>query len=305
MADSMGIDSNPMMVHRCCPLCGADRPEPYLTAHDVVFRFAGVFHIVRCAVCGMFYTNPQVTPQKLLQFYPHIYTAHQSREKNPKKLREKDVWDHVPMLGGGHMLDVGCGNGDYLYRQQKRGWRVLGIEPSSQGAEATRRRGIEVIEGAWPDVALGERRFELITLLGVLDHLPDPLGALRWIRGLLRDGGMAIVSVPNAASAATSLFGAHWPGWDLPRHQNHFTRPTLKEMLLRAGFQQVEILGRRRPARWRQSARIMLDEQPRFRWKCLARSRRLCSLVSSLLGTRGRQDEIVAVAGAHALVPDA
>ena len=54
-------------------------------------------------------------------------------------------------------------------------------------------------------------------------------------------GGRLIVAAPNFDSWAASWFGAHWFGLDVPRHLTHFTPGTLRRMLNRAGFEQVEM----------------------------------------------------------------
>ena len=47
------------------------------------------------------------------------------------------------------ILDIGCGPGFFLQRAKKRGWEVLGIEPSSKAAKYARDRGIPIYESTF------------------------------------------------------------------------------------------------------------------------------------------------------------
>jgi methionine biosynthesis protein MetW len=104
---------------------------------------------------------------------------------------------------GARALDVGCAGG-YLAvaLREQRGASVLGLEPDPAAAEAARRRGVEVVGGSVEDpVALASLRgpFDAIVCGDVLEHLADPWSALRALAGLLQPGGVAAVSLPNAA----------------------------------------------------------------------------------------------------------
>jgi methionine biosynthesis protein MetW len=111
--------------------------------------------------------------------------------------------DAVPH--GARVLDVGCAGG-YLAvaLREARGASVLGVEPDPAAASAARRRDVEVVEGSVEDAAVRARLsesapFDAMVLGDVLEHLADPWTALGALAGLLRPGGTAAVSLPNAA----------------------------------------------------------------------------------------------------------
>lgn len=286
------------MIRRNCPLCGSDHHAPHLTAPDTVFGFPGTFHVVRCQSCGMLFTNPQVAPEDLPAFYPDHYSAH-ALDRAParvKRSHRRNPWDNLPDIPNKRLLDVGCGNGAYLLRQQQKGWTVFGIDPLPNAVNSATARGLNVVQGVIPGARLPQSRFDVITMLGVLDHVPNPLHTLTALRQLLAPDGRLIISVPNANSAAAKLLGPQWPAWDLPRHQNHFTPQTLTRILTRAGFRASKLAGRRRTSRWQHGARLRAASTGLIRWKTLARSRALCSLLAALLARHLRADEIIAFA---------
>jgi SAM-dependent methyltransferase len=293
-------------------LCAADDAEAFLSAGDSTFGFPGTFHVVRCRRCGMLYTDPQVVPEDIAAFYPADYSAHAAdraergmnaaaRANIPShglqavQSAGRDPWDRLPEIGRKRLLDVGCGSGAYLLRQKQAGWQVYGVEPAAAAAEAARRHGLEVVQGVIPGARLPEEPFEIVTMLGVLDHVPAPLATLRELHGRLAEDGRLIVSAPNAASAAAETFRADWPGWDLPRHQNHFTPETLAEMLRRAGFARVELCWKRRTSRWQRGARLRAESTGSRFWRCAAASRNLCSVLAHARSRGERSDEIVAI----------
>lgn len=297
-ADVFGTPASGEMVNRVCPLCGKDEAVACLTAGDTIFGFPGVFHVVRCHSCGMKYTNPQVAPHDLGGFYPPTYAAHAADRAIRQRIsrRSRDPWDRLPPMGQKQLLDVGCGSGAFLLRRQREGWNVFGVEPSDEAAEAARMHGLDVATGVIPGIDLTGRQFEVITLLGVLGVVPQPLLTLSTLRPLLVRGGTLIVTAHNTDSAAAGLFGADWQGWDLPRHQNHFTPGTLTSMIERAGFGSIELRWKRRTSRWRHAARRRAAQTGELRWKMMARSRNLCSAAAMAMSRGPRSDEIIAIA---------
>ncbi|MHC4777594.1 MAG: class I SAM-dependent methyltransferase, partial [Planctomycetota bacterium] len=95
-------------------------------------------------------------------------------------------------------LEVGCGTGNVLRHLEKtcRRGRVVGMDLFAGGLRFARTRtSCPLVTGdmAFPPF---RRPFDLVGLFDVLEHLPDDDSALRNIRGLLRDGGRLVVTVP-------------------------------------------------------------------------------------------------------------
>lgn len=147
----------------------------------------------------------------------------------------------------GRLLDVGCGNGQVASTLAGLGWNVVGLEPDPVPARLARERyGLEVIEGTLEEAQLAPESFDAITMHHVLEHLVDPLTALRECWRVLRPGGRLVVVTPNIASLAHRWFGDSWLYLDPPRHLIIFSRAALAEMAARAGFM---VTGQRTPLR--------------------------------------------------------
>jgi 2-polyprenyl-3-methyl-5-hydroxy-6-metoxy-1,4-benzoquinol methylase len=163
-----------------CLHCGGNDPQEVITATDPLATPGGQFHIVRCRLCGLNYTNPRPTEGSIAQFYPADYCCHDLR---PRKSRswlarwraplERAVlqtyygyptqgaagpaklcgWlgraairsphrrtEWIPFRGEGRLLDFGCGAGAFLQRMRALGWRVEGLDVSADVAQAVERQ---------------------------------------------------------------------------------------------------------------------------------------------------------------------
>lgn len=147
---------------------------------------------------------------------------------------------HLPLIPGGRLLDIGCGDGAYLEWMRKLGWEVEGVEVDPQAADAARRRGLVVHGKNLQAAGFEDGRFDAVVLTHVLEHVHDPEGLLRECYRVLRVGGIIRVLVPNIASYGHHRLRTRWPGLDPPRHLYHFTIQSLKKLAVQAGFN-VEI----------------------------------------------------------------
>lgn len=123
----------------------------------------------------------------------------------------------LPALKG-RLLDVGCGNGEFILTMSNLGWRVQGVEPDSSSASLGRKAGLEIYEGTVESVPLEPNSFDAITLNHVIEHLPDPVGTLKMLSNALRPGGWLISISPNPSGLLARWFKTSWRALDIPRH---------------------------------------------------------------------------------------
>jgi SAM-dependent methyltransferase len=142
---------------------------------------------------------------------------------------------HLPP-GGGTLLDVGCGSGNFLVLAKESGWEALGVEPDSAAVAEARRKGVSVQLGGLESYAGQEGRFDVITMHHVIEHFHDPLGALRDCHRLLKPGGILWLVTPNIDSFGHARFGRLWRGLEVPRHLVLFNERSLFQALECAGF---------------------------------------------------------------------
>ena len=132
---------------------------------------------------------------------------------------------------------LGCGDGRFLAAMAARGWRTEGIETESVAAHLARQRSGSVIHETPLEAAdFSEGAFDMVSLLHVLEHVPDPRATLTEARRILRPGGILFLAVPNAGSGEAAIFGGAWYALDLPRHFWGFTPRTLARLVEECGF---------------------------------------------------------------------
>lgn len=148
----------------------------------------------------------------------------------------------APQKPGARLLDVGCGNGEFLVRMRDLGWHVSGHEPDPKAAAVVRSLGIEVSESPLGPSSFAEP-FDAITLHHVIEHVHDPVETLTACRQLLAPGGTLWIATPNGESLSARRFGRHWFALDCPRHLIVFDVRSLDLALERAGFTRRTVNG--------------------------------------------------------------
>lgn len=145
----------------------------------------------------------------------------------------------------GALLDVGCGNGEFLGLARAMGWRASGLDFDPAAVAACRAQGFEVHEGGIEVLdELPDGSFDAITLSHCIEHLPDPAAALARAARLLRTGGQLWIATPNPQGPGLKLFGRAWRGLEPSRHLCVPSAPQLARMLEAAGFEAIEPLRR-------------------------------------------------------------
>jgi SAM-dependent methyltransferase len=139
----------------------------------------------------------------------------------------------------GAVLDVGCGTGDFLRALRERGWRVAGVDPIPDAAEAAREGGLDVRNARLEDSGFQAGGWDVVSALHVLEHVPDALGFLRMLARWAGPGGRVVIEVPNWASRARRADGPRWVLLGPLEHVVHWTPDTLAAALRRAGLEPV------------------------------------------------------------------
>jgi SAM-dependent methyltransferase len=166
-----------------------------------------------------------------------------------RELADEHVRDLQLPAGLPRILDVGCGEGEFLVEMQSLGWSVEGIDPNSDAVASARARGVPATQGTLEEWSPDGRSFDAITFRLVLEHIRDPITALADCRRALRPGGVLWIATPSLDAEAHRLFGRHWIHLEPPRHAVLYSVSGLTRLLTPLGFHVVRVRPLRQ-ARW-------------------------------------------------------
>jgi len=257
---------------KVCP-CPVPRRLRYRGLRDRLFGVPGEWSILECPECGLTTLSPRPLASELPAHYAGYYThdevgdegwvrrillrgipratcgyeggAFFERRLGRMAARSsllRGVGEHgvlqLPASERGELLDYGCGSGVFLERMQALGWRVAGFEPDRRALVRARQRVGDrpLFSGAASEISAPPGGFDVITLVHVIEHLPDPGDTLHGLGALLGPKGRLVVLTPNAHALGREEFGRDWLHWDPPRHLQVFTARALGELLERAGL---------------------------------------------------------------------
>jgi len=137
------------------------------------------------------------------------------------------------------LLDIGCGEGNFLESLEARHFSSEGLEPHPEACRICQSKGLNVRNADLGSTALEEGCFDVVTLWHVLEHLPQPQEALNKIRRALKPGGVVALSVPNTQGLGFRWGGTNWFHLDAPRHLTWFHTASLHYLLRICGFSPV------------------------------------------------------------------
>lgn len=139
----------------------------------------------------------------------------------------------------GKLLDIGCGNGEFLRFANRFGWDVVGIDFDEKAVAEAKSSGFDIRHGGI-DIIGSEERFDFITLSHVIEHVYDPVELIHSCFSLLNDGGVLWLETPNIESMGYVYYRSCWRGLEPPRHVTLFNQASLYEIIESSGFQAIE-----------------------------------------------------------------
>jgi SAM-dependent methyltransferase len=133
-------------------------------------------------------------------------------------------------------LDIGCGTGTLLRAVANAGWDELGTEVAPAAAEAVRAAGFDVLVGGTGDLDLPAAGFDVVSMVEVIEHVPEPDDLLTAAGRLLRPGGALYLTTPHGRGLSARVLRAGWSLVTPPDHLQLFSIHGLRVALARAGL---------------------------------------------------------------------
>lgn len=130
---------------------------------------------------------------------------------------ESDIRFTVPTNHYEKILDVGCGIGKWLYEMAQKGYcNLYGCDPFVENDIKYGDR-VDIRKCDITSIS-GDGSFDIIRMSDSFEHMTNPLEVMKSVHRLLKDGGVAMLSIPTYPNIAFEMFGTYWYQLDAPRH---------------------------------------------------------------------------------------
>jgi SAM-dependent methyltransferase len=219
-----------------CPACGAE------IGH--IFRFSknrsGIYQCVSCglgrAEAANFDPHTYYTEDYFEGVHADGYADYQGAEAVLRREFVKTVEFVRRFRPSGRLLELGCAYGFFL-QEAKRHYAVSGIELAQSAAEHCQHSGLRVVQGPVDRANLdGLGKQDVIAMLDVIEHLPDPVSSLRLCTEYLESGGVLVITTGDFGSAVAKIAGKSWRLMTPPQHLWYFTMESMRRLSARAGL---------------------------------------------------------------------
>lgn len=241
---------------QACPLCESTKLNAVIhadTKNHSLYNDALPSDLtwLLCTNCQHIFSQHYWTEDGLKLVFANAH-ANQVAGGNPDQKRQtwKPVVQNVlNVLGGGYAalstisppptwLDVGCGDGGLAMTAAEFGFNAIGLDARTQTIQALRDSGYQGVCGDFLTVKVEGNPF-IISMMDVLEHLPNPCEALQRAHSLLHEKGVLVISLPNSDCSSWRLMGNSNPYWIEIEHYHNFSRQRLTALLNQYGFDVV------------------------------------------------------------------
>src|SRR3989344_9672273 len=226
---------------KICPVCHSKQ--------KLIFLYQK-FYYYRCKNCQLVSAYPLPTPKMIATHYAEKFKKgnYEILSKHPQQYIQvyadfvKTLYNRLhesdgDTLKGKKILDIGCFTGDFLQLLQKKGANVYGLELQNNAVKiANKKLPGRIFQADIMSYKFPKEQYDIITLLGVAEHVIDPLNLLKKSSQLLKKGGIIMIQTPNSSSLLARIAGKYWPPYTPVEHIHIFSKNGLRQALETCGL---------------------------------------------------------------------
>lgn len=230
-----------MTVTRDCLICG--KPPT-----DLGVIYSKSF-LAKCRDCNLVFSRIIPSEDELNKHYSKYL---RNAEVSSLTTNVYDAWiKNWRQKGYLSHLDFGCGTGNLIDYANRQGLKSIGIEINSEVIGKLVNRGLPV--KSLDSILIETDTYDVVTIIEVIEHVSDPKLILEMLFEKLNKNGMLFITSPNFNSLNRYLLRNRWRALWYPDHINIFNKSSIKEILSKTGFSNVQV---------RTSGHIILDLIP-------------------------------------------
>ena len=220
--------------------------------------------MIDCRNCKFIHVIPIPSDQELNLYYNNEFYQKSKPAFISKHENEMNWWnlifdeklvtiEKLISSKSKRILDIGSGPGFFLRRAKRRGWDVIGVEPSPLACNYANKQNIPTIQKFFQEVTPNEiGKFDAIHTFDVLEHVNNPIAVIEKAYSLLKRGGVIVVEVPNDFNPLQKLVQKslkkkeYWitlsqnsKTSDVIQHLNYFNFSSISDLIKRTGFKVI------------------------------------------------------------------
>lgn len=218
-----------------------------------IFRING-YDYRRCFTCGLVSTHPYPSKKEILKHYEknfktgnyQLLKKYNKQYRNVYKQFSLSLKSYLKEIGfhksNPSILDVGCFTGDFLEIMRNDGYDVYGIELQKDAVNRANKKLKGRVKNA--DIMsknIIKKRFDIVTMLGLIEHVVKPQEFITRAYELLNTGGILFIQTPNSNSTLAKILRKYWPPYSPVEHIHIFSENSIKILLKNAKFENTKI----------------------------------------------------------------
>ncbi|MFH1292381.1 MAG: class I SAM-dependent methyltransferase [bacterium] len=237
-------------MNRACPICLSNNKKQLYKqnfGNQTIAPMIG-YNIVICQECGFAYADNIPSQEKFDDYYTEMSKyefSHSDGIVAEKYVNHfQNIVDFlIPYLANkkSKIIDIGCSTGCLLSLLKSEGYCDLtGLDPSQACVKTAKELyNIDIINGSISDLN-DSKKYDLVILSAVLEHLVDFEGSLNKICSSLNHNGLIFIEVPDALRFS-SYITAPFQQFSI-EHINYFSKYSIANLLSKYSFELLNVL---------------------------------------------------------------
>lgn len=216
-----------------CPACENQKAQP--------IGLKNGYTLEKCTGCGTMFASlsfeNEKTADEVHDLYDHYYDF--SNFNLPKAAEislQQMVQSFASFRETGNLLDIGFGEGGMLSIAEKNNWKCFGTELSPSALKHGEDKGWTVSNDALSDNRCPKNGFDVVTMIELIEHVPNPDFFFETASQLLRPNGLLFLTTPNIKSINRRWLGTEWSVISPPEHITIWSPSGMKKALQRNNF---------------------------------------------------------------------
>lgn len=239
-------------MYRSCPICGSNKSENLRKVRmyqlESQVSLPSAYEVVCCSNCGFTYADVDTSQNDYDEYYKNcnIY-ADNAELKITEENRDEEFANAYALFADkvqpdANIIDIGCGNGDFLIYLKQKGFRNLcGMDPSKQAIKKLIQKGIKGnCRGVFEPIGEEDKgAFDVVISIGVIEHMYDINKYLLQVKQFLNKEHKTyfLCVCPSVEGFEKDMFAE--PNYFNQEHINYFSKISLDNLLNQYGLFRV------------------------------------------------------------------